>query len=319
MSEIVRADDSEHLQKVERAIARLKSFADGDLGVVDAVACGGEAIPALKGILFARERSGLYQARCRAVAALSALGASDVLIDFLETERFITDPVERVGEDAVINAAARVLPNVRDPYVFGVLMRLGHHSRLTGVIGALGASGRVEAIPVLVAALEDDASQPIAEAALRRFGRRTGGALLYAATTQLPTPERESPSSVRRRRSALRILAEIGITRQAWPMLRRLIDDNDVKIAILACEICFGYGSAIERFKATRCLIGLLAHSDSILRDEIEQLLTRYFPVTSGPIEAYLGERSHIGENAVARDHTEAVLHRIIAHAPSDR
>jgi hypothetical protein len=309
--------NTEHLQKVEKAIARLKSLADGDLGVVDVIACGREAIPALKSILFARERSGLYQTRCRAVAALSALGAADVLIEFLETERFLTDPVERVGEDAVINAAARVLPNVRDPYVFGMLMRLGHHSRLTGVIGALGASGRVEAIPVLLAALEDDASQPIAEAALRRLGRRTGGALLYAATTQLPTPERERPSSVRRRRSALGILAEIGVTRQAWPMLRRLIDDNDVKIAVLACEICLGCGSAVERFKATRCLIALLAHSDSILRDEIEQLLTRYFAVTSGPIEAYLRERLQIEEDAAAKEYTETVLHRIITRASS--
>lgn len=304
-------------QKVERAIARLELFVDGDLGVVDVIACGKDAIPALKGILFARERSGLYQTRCRAVAALSGLGASDVLIDFLEIDRFITDPVERVGEDAVINAAARVLPNVRDPYVFGVLMRLSYHSRLTGVIGALGTSGRVEAIPALVAALEDDASQPIAEASLRRLGWRTGGALLYAATIQLPTPERESPSSVRRRRSALGVLAEIGVTRQAWPMLRRLMDDNDVKITMLACEICFGRGSAVERFKATRCLIDLLAHNDLILRDEIEQLLIRYFAVTNGPIDAYLRKRSQTRDNAVARQNTEAVLHRIIARASS--
>jgi hypothetical protein len=245
----VQTDAPRASASVERAIGRLGSFVEGDLGVVDVIACGKEAIPALKRILFARERSGLYQTRCRAVTALCALDAFDVLTEFLDTERIITDPIERVGEDAVINAAARALPNVRDTHVFGVLMRLGYHSRLTGVIGALGAAGRLEAIPALVAALDDDASRPVAEAALRKFGWRTGGALLYAATTQLPTPERESPSSVRRRRSALGLLAEVGVTRQAWPMLRLLMDDSDVKIAVCACEICLGRGSAVERFQ----------------------------------------------------------------------
>ena len=180
-------------EKVERAIAKLKSLQDGDTGVIDAIACGTQAVSALRQILFERERSGLYQTRCRAV------GASDVLIEFLEKDRVITDSVERVGEDAVINAAARALPNVHDPHVFALLLRLARHAHVTGVIRALGTSGRAEAIPALIAALEDDASRPTAETALRNFGRRTKGALLNAAIMQLPVPERESPSSVRRR------------------------------------------------------------------------------------------------------------------------
>jgi hypothetical protein len=127
----------------------------------------------------------------------------------------ITDPVERLGEDAVINAVARLLQNVRDPCVFAILLRLGHHAHLTGVIGALGASSRAEAIPAIVAALEEDGSRPTAEAALRSFGRRTGGALLNAATMQLPSRDRECQSSVRRRQSALGLLAEIGVKREA--------------------------------------------------------------------------------------------------------
>jgi HEAT repeat protein len=306
----------EHLQEVERAIARLKSFQEGAaLAVLDVIAFGKEAIPALRGVLFTRERSGLHQARCCAVAALAALGASDVLIDFLETERLVTDPVERAGEDAVINAAAGVLPKAREPRVFALLVRLARSSRLTGVIGALGASGRAEAIPVLVDALEDDASRPVAEAALHRFGKRTERALLNAATTRLPVPERESASSVRKRRSALGLLAEIGVARQSWPILRQLMDDTDVKIAMLACEICFGCASAVERSKAVRRLIDLLAHSDWARRDESERLLISHFAVTRGPITAYLREGPLAGEDAARRRQTEVVLRRIVSRA----
>ena len=306
-------------QKIERAIAKLKSLQDGDAGVIDAIACGRQAVPALRQILFERERSGLYQTRCRAVEALAGLEASDVLIEFLEADRIITDPVERMGEDAVINAAARALPNVHDPHVFGLLLRLARHAHLTGVIRALGTSGRAEAIPALIAALEDDASRPTAETALRSFGRRTKGALLNAATMQLPVPERESPSSVRRRRSALNLLAEIGVRRQGWAILRHLIDDPDAKIATLACEICLKCASAVERSKAVQRLIKLLVHDDWLRRDDSERVLLSQFAVTRGPIVAFLREAPTPHEDSVVRRRIETALRHIMARAQSAR
>jgi hypothetical protein len=305
--------------EVERAIAKLKSLQDGDVGVLDVIACGNQAIPALRRMLFERERSGLYQTRCRAVEALAGLEATDILIEFLGTERIITDPVERMGEDAVINAAARALPNVHDPNVFALLLRLAHYCHLTGVIGALGASGKAEAIPKLIAALEDDASRPTAEAALRALGRRTNGALLNAATMQLPMPERESPSSVRRRRSALGLLAEIGIARETWAILRPLVDDSDAKIATLACEICLRCASMVERSKAVRRLIDLLVHDDWLRRDDSERLLLSHFAVTRSPIAAYLRERPPPNEDTVVRRQIETALRHIVARAQSVR
>jgi hypothetical protein len=159
-------------------------------------------------MLFARERSGLYQARCRAVAALSALGAHDVLIEFLEAERVIADPVKQLGQDAVINAAAQALAVVRARRAFELMLRLAQRPALTGVIGALGAFRETEAMPTLIDALEDDASRPTAEAALRKLGRPARAALLNAAIRPAPSRERESQSSMRRRRSALGLLAE---------------------------------------------------------------------------------------------------------------
>jgi hypothetical protein len=44
-------------------------------------------------LLFAREPSGLFEARCRAVEVLARLGAHDVLADFLAFHADAADPV----------------------------------------------------------------------------------------------------------------------------------------------------------------------------------------------------------------------------------
>jgi len=306
---------AEESREVERAIAKLKSFRDGDLGVICAIACGKRAVPALRAMLFERECSGLYQGRCRAVEALAVLGAHDVLIEFLETGRTIADPVERVGEDAVINAAALALANLREQHVFEMLLRLAQRPALTGVIGTLGAFGRVDAIPALIDALEEDASRPTAEAGLKKLGRPARAALLDAATRQVPSGERESESSARQRRSALRLLAGMRVPREIWPSLRPLMHDPDAKVAVLACEICFDRAPAAERPKCTHRLIGLLAHEDWLLREEIEGCLVAHFDKATATIERYLNETPPSSEDRATRSQVEIVLRRIIARA----
>ena len=163
---------------VQRAIGKLKSFHDGDIAVLEVVACGDRAIPALQTLLFDREPSGLFQVRVRAVDALAKFGAHEVLVEFLSTPHDVTDPVERLGEDAVINAAARALAYHSDQRVFDLLLRLAHRPCLTGVIFALGNSLRPEAIPLLVEALSEDASRLTAEAVLKRIGAAARPALI---------------------------------------------------------------------------------------------------------------------------------------------
>lgn len=297
---------------VERAIANLRSFRDGDFGVACAIACGKPAIDALRTVLFERDPSGLYQARCRAVDALAALGAEDVLIEFLEAKRDITDPVERLGEDAVVNAAALALANARDRNVFALLLRLAHRPCLTGVIGALGAQGSVEAIPVLVAALEEDASRPTAEAALKRVGLPARSALLHTAYCRLPSAERESESSARRRRSALRLLSEIGIPRDIRPTLQPLVDDADPKIALAACRICLRGTRAADRREAVHRLLTLLDYNDWALREEIETVLVIHFKAARDLIERRLDESDSDGD---ARRQIGRILRRVISRA----
>jgi HEAT repeat protein len=155
--------DSDSLR---RALNALRSLRDGDRGVAQAASCGGAAIPALRQLLFERDPSGFFETRRRTVKALALIGARDVLIEFLESSREITDPVERLGEDAIINAAARALADASDPRVFHLLTSLAAKKTIPGIVAALGAFRRAEAIPHLVAALAEDESRGAAEAAL---------------------------------------------------------------------------------------------------------------------------------------------------------
>jgi hypothetical protein len=269
---------------IARAVARLTSLHEGDLAVVEAVACGKGAIPALRSVLMRREPSGLFEVRCRAVAALAALEAYDVLIEFLEANRFAADPVERLGDDAVINAAALALAKLREERVFRLLLRLAERSCLTGVVGALGAFDRIEAIPVLVDALEDDASRQTAAAALERMGRDALPLLVAAATRCAPDAGSESVASLRRRRAALSLLMKIGLPRRYWASIRPLMDDADIEVCFAACDLCLTFAPRSERSHAAGRLVALLSKADWMLREEIENCLMKHFGVARDAI-----------------------------------
>jgi len=298
---------------VEQAIAKLKSFREGDRGVTDVIVCGEKAIPALRRMLFEREPSGLFQPRCRAIEALAGLGAHDVLIEFLEADRKIADPVEQLGEDAVINAAAHSLANVREQHVFELLLRLARRPALTGVIGALGAFERIEALPVLIEALEDDASRFTAESALKKLGKPARAVLLKTAAVAIPEGARESESKARLRRSALRLLKEIGMPRNAWRSLRALLHHHDAKVVALACAIGFDQAPLADRPECAHRMIELLADNDWILREEIETCLVDHFGSVRDEIESYLNEPS--GPDTAERRQITATLQRVIARA----
>lgn len=304
-------------QDIEQAINKLKSLHDGDIGVVEVIARGKPAIPALRTLLFEREPSGLFQTRCRVIEALAKLGVSEVLFDYLSTERVAGDPVERLGDDAVINAAAQALARIREERVFQLLLRLAQRPCLTGVIGALGSFTRTEAIPSLINALEDDASRQAAETALKRMGRPVRPALASSAKLRLPTPEHESESSLRRRRSALRLLREIGISQKTWPGLRGLMHDADAQVSLLACRLCLVSAPATEKGNAVHRLISSLSDADWMLRDEIEACLMAHAEIASSVIDGYIQKTAASAEGVSGDSPRERVLRRIRARARS--
>ena len=307
----------EEQQKVDRAIAKMRSLHDSDLGVLAVVECGDRAIPALRGIVLEREPSGLYQVRCGAVQALAALGAYDVLIEYLETERAIVDPVERIGEDAVVNAAALVLAGMRDSRVFELLIRLAQRPALTGVIGALGAFESIEALPALIGALEEDASRATAETALRKLGGSARAALLHTVNERLPSDERESESSTRRRRSALILLAKMNKPPMAWRDVRHLMLDRDAKVSAIACEIGLAQAAESERPAVIRRFIELLGADDWMLREEIETCLRAHPNGTRETIAEYLSAIPQPQTTVATTIRTDAILRRIVASTSS--
>jgi hypothetical protein len=279
-------------QNLARAIAGLTSLHDGDSGVAEVVALGKAAVPALRTLLFQREPSGLLQIRCRAVEALAALRAYDVLVDFLNDHGAAADPIECLGDDAVTNAVAQGLKRLHDERVFRLLLNRAQRPALTGVIDALGGYRRVEAIPALIAALEDDASRGSAEAALMKMGRAARTALIISARQRRPSSECESESSLRRRRSAFKLLGLIGISRRTWLELRGLMWDKDPKLSFLACRLGLTNAPAVELQDIVARLLSLWAGADWMLRDEIEQSLVAHFDKLSQIFVQYAGAAS---------------------------
>jgi HEAT repeat protein len=296
---------------IQRAIGKLKSFHDGDIAVLEVVACGDRAIPALRTLLFDREPSGLYQVRVRAVDALAKLGAHEVLVEFLSTPRDVTDPVERLGEDAVINAAARALADHSDERVFELLLRLAHRPCLTGVISALGTSRRPEAIPLLVDALSEDASRLTAEAALKGMGAASRPALIEAVSRRTDTHEHLSESRLRQRRSALRLLAETGVSRRTWQAVQHLMHDEDTRIAVLACEICLATGSTSEKRDSVLRLFRLFPNADWTLRDEIERYLVTHLHIAKETIAGSTQLSALMAEDSAVKELAERILYRV--------
>ena len=266
---------SESLQaRIEHAVGRLKSLHDGHTGLLEVIKLGPDVVPALRRLLFAPEPSGLHQARHRATEALAALSAFDVLADFLRSRRPIADPVERVGEEVVIGAAARAIARLREEWVYRLLSNLAAHWRVTGVLAGLGSFHRKDSIEIFVSALSEDELRFTAEAILRGYGTVVRPALIATALDRDDAGHSENESHLRKRRSALALLLEIGISAKKWRVLRSLLEDSDRQIALLACRICFELGPAQDLARSAGRLIDLRSGADWLDQERIDDLLT---------------------------------------------
>jgi len=255
----------------------------------DLMACQTAAVEPLRAFLFAREPSGLFQTRCRAVEVLAALGARNVLADFLAHPREVADPVEQAGEDAVMNAVARALMLWPDDHVYGLLLAVSARKLLDGVVEALSPYGRVEAVPVLAAALADDFCRPAAETAFRRMGETACPYLLHLAAGPVPDPEPES--SRRRRRSALRLFGEL-YRGEDWRSVHSLTADADDRVAVTACSLCLPRVSPVLQKQVAARLVALFAGADWLLREEIEDVLVQHYALCREVIEKNLAGAS---------------------------
>jgi len=229
-------------QRIASALKCLRSLHDGDHGVLEAIGIGLVIVPDLAKLLFAREPCGLFQPRSRAVEALAALRAFDVLASFLQSLRRADDPVERLGDDVVASAAGRAIAQLREAWVSDLLIEFARHRPLQGVLVGLGSFLRLDALPLFIGALAEDELRLTAQASLRRYGAVARSDLVATALESPFPPGKESESHLRKRRAALSVLIDLSITSKFRDRLRGIIRDPDPVIAHLAREVCAASG-----------------------------------------------------------------------------
>ncbi|HTX37913.1 MAG TPA: hypothetical protein VME43_22945 [Bryobacteraceae bacterium] len=286
------ADSGAPDPEASRLVACLQSLMEGESAVAELAACGPRAIPPLREFLLAGRVASVPQPRMWAVDALALLGAREVLIEYLQSSVSAADPQLQFAEDAVRNTAGRRLSAWRDDQTFEILLTVARRRQLPGVIETLAGFGRVEAMPCLDRALEDDLCRGAAEDGFRKLGPAARGALLVSAATPLPLGGEETPSSLCRRRSVLGLLAEIGVEPENWPELRPLLEERDPEMLTRLAQIAATVADAEGRARAARALVGALEGLPWFVRKDAEAALVALAPESRAPIQAEVARRS---------------------------
>lgn len=306
-----KSESGEPQPEAADLVAQLESLADGPEAVVRLVACGGQAVGPLREYLLAGRITSLFQPRCWAVEALAALGARDVFLEYLRQERPVSDPVLRLSEDAVESAAARALVAWPSDEVFSALLERARVRLLPGLVEALGAFRRTEAVPVLVRALEDDVCRRAAEDALRTAAPGAVPVLIRAALSPQPEAGDESPSSLLRRRSATMLLAEGEVDSDEWPRLRLLLLEDDHTLVVAAARLAARLAPRHDRRLAASRLIEM-ADAGWPLSADIEDVLAELGQDASDLVETQIGRRSTSPDAPLAFDPLLSLLRRVL-------
>jgi HEAT repeat protein len=258
---------------INRLVQGLFSLADGELSVAALVGIGKRAVPALRRVLLEGRPSTVYLPRQRVVRALGELGAFWALSEYLLRDKNIADPELRFAEEAVENTAARQLARDQSDENFYVLRSVAMQRKLPGAVEALAQFRREAAAPVLVAALESDFSRTAAVEGIRAIYPAAVPYLIESVRSPEPSRTEESPTSLRRRRAAIRLLAEHGVEADAWPSLEFLLHESDEWLQSCGAELAFRLSPAESTL---RLLLGRLTSNDWVLVDEITQFLRQH-------------------------------------------
>ena len=258
---------------IDRLVQGLFSLTEGELSVAALVGVGERAVPALRRVLLQGQPSTVYLPRQRVVRTLAELGAFWVLKEYLLQEKKIKDPDLRLAEEAVENTAARELARNQSEENCCVLLGLVMQRKLPGAVEALAQFRQDAAAPALVAALESDFCRNAAVEGIRPIYKAAVPYLIESARSPEPSRSEESATSLRRRRAAIRLLAEQGVEANVWPSLEFLLHETDEWLQSCAAEIAF----RLHRTEpALRVLLTHLTSDDWVLVDEIAHFLRQH-------------------------------------------
>ncbi len=268
---VARGAQLEHDEAgIEGLVKGLFSLTDGELSVAALVGIGEPAIPALRRVLLEGAPSTVFLPRQRVVRVLSELRAFSVLSDYLLRERTIRDPELRLAEEAVENTAARELGRSQSEEAFSVLRAVAATRKLPGAVEALAGFGRDAAAPVLVAALESDFCRNVAADGIQLIRAAALPYLIESVRSPEPSRAEETPSSLRRRRSALALLADDELDAKHWGALAFLLYETDEWLQSCAAKISVRLSKSEAAF---RILLDHLSSRDWVLVDDITHFL----------------------------------------------
>ncbi len=290
------------INRIYRLIRMLESLRTGDESVGFLVELGPIAIEPLREFLLKGQPSKIFQPRLWAVKALARLEAREVLVTYLFQEREIPDPEEKLGEEAVESAAARFLTNWPDEEMRRLLLQLSERRLLNGLIDALAEFRTLEAIPYFERALEDDFYRSAAENAFLRLGTLAGDSLSQAAVTPHPGPSTETPGSLKRRRTVVRLLNNLGISAANWQVLRSLLRETDAELVVAAAKIGIELASEEDRKLMAHRLTGFLSSTPWHLGKDIEKNLVALKLEAANEIEKEIVLRLEQPEDARGHD-----------------
>jgi HEAT repeat protein len=321
MKDGARPSKQANLEKVHSEIQswidRLNSLVDGQQASMRLAGFGCAAIAPLRQFLFSGAASGIFQPRQWAVEALGALGAKDVLLEYLARNDHIPDPVIRQGEDAVQSTAARLVARWKTDDVFQILLSLTDKRMLPGVIFALGEFRQTDALPRLERALEDDVARPASEEAFMKFGEAAADTLVSTVARRNMNGDEEVPSSLQRRRSAAKILAETGLGKPFWPTLHHLLDERDPELVVHASKLAVAAGAEHDKKRAVSALLRILPDAPWYVREDAAGCLEAVFDLSETLIEEEIVRRMALPPHKRAADHALIILVRLLVRLRS--
>jgi hypothetical protein len=289
-------------REIKSLVRDLESLRGGPTAAAALIGCGARAIAPLRQSLLEGPPRGIYQPRQLMVETLAELGAKEVLIEYLLGHPTIEDPVVRHAEDAVRSTAARELGRWQSDDVFECLRQVTLVQLLPGAVEALGLFRRTDVMPYFLWALGDDICRSPAEEAIRKLGEAAKPYLLQAVNSPSPSAEEETPSSLQRRRWALRILSDLQLAEADWPALQKLLNEEDPEIVITAARISLSTAPLPDKSLAVRRIIAMLPRADWFLRTEARAALAQHFEVAREPVEEEIARRTKSNAKAQALD-----------------
>ena len=232
--------------------------------IIELARLGDEVVPPL-GEYLEGSPEVIPHARVAAVRTLGLIGTEAALEQLkkilFQHELNNIDPVFAQSEYVVKNAVIEELMRKSQDVPACDFLEVFKHYRLPAVISAIVKYHILEAIPLLITALEDDVLAIRAAEALRQLGKEATPALLQALIlNDLSTGIMNSRMSRQRRILAAAVLGDIG-DKTAKPILVKMIEDFDPNLAGAAVAALVKLDVSYISLKDARILLkGALSH-----------------------------------------------------------